>query len=246
MEIASGAEQFSSFGASHQVAVAFVVAGALVLARVGRARRGTRTAALVGRLLAVALVVLTLPVHLLHLVLGDGSLQRTLPLDLCDLAWIVAVIGLWTRRRWAVTLTYYWGLTLTTQAIITPDLAEDLPDPAFLVFWATHAMVVWAAVYLTWGLGMTPDWRSYRLAVVTTAAWAVTAFLVNVVAGTNFGYLSAKPASASILDLLGDWPLYLLTESSIVVLVWALVTWPWVALQVRHDRRRALISDPHQ
>ena len=92
----------------------------------------------------------------------------------CELAWLAGVFALWTHRWWAVALTYYWGLTLTTQAILTPDLAAGFPDPAFIVFWTLHSMVVWAAVYLTWGLGLTPDWRSYRTTVAVTAAWAAT------------------------------------------------------------------------
>ena len=39
---------------------------------------------------------------------------------------MVAVIALWTRAHWATALTYYWGLTLNPQAILTPAL--DSPD----------------------------------------------------------------------------------------------------------------------
>jgi len=30
------------------------------------------------------------------------------------------------------------------------------------------------------------------------------------------------------LDVLGPWPVYLLAEITIVLIVWALMTWPWV------------------
>jgi uncharacterized membrane protein YwaF len=30
-----------------------------------------------------------------------------------------------------------------------------------------------------------------------------------------------------VLDVLGPWPLYLLAEVAIVLVVWALMTWPW-------------------
>ena len=30
-----------------------------------------------------------------------------------------------------------------------------------------------------------------------------------------------------MLDVLGPWPVYLLAEVAIVLIVWALMTWPW-------------------
>lgn len=225
------AEEFVPFGTSHLVVVALLVAGAVTLVRVGRWRRRGEAGDPIGRALAVTLLAITIPLQLLYLTPAYRSLERTLPLQLCDLAWMAAVYALWTQRRWAVSLTYYWGLTLTTQAILTPDLGADFPDPAFLVFWAMHLLVVWAAVYLTWGLALRPDWRSYRTALLVTAGWAAAMFGVNALAGTNFGYLAAKPRSASILDLLGPWPWYVVVEVVVVAVAWALLTWPWVALE---------------
>ena len=237
MDVELAAAPFAAYSASHQAALVVLVAGSVALVRLGRARRGTPTTDRVGRALAVAIVGFTLPLQVLYFTPDYWSLQRTLPLNLCDLAWMVAAYGLWTHRRWAVALTYYWGLTLTTQAIVTPDLAADFPDPVFFLYWGMHLLIVWAAVYLTWGLRLTPTWRGYRVAVVTTGTWAVTVFLLNLVLGTNYGYLNAKPASASVLDLLGPWPWYVAAEVAIVLVVWALVTWPWVG--TRPSRRAA-------
>jgi hypothetical integral membrane protein (TIGR02206 family) len=90
-----------------------------------------------------------------------------------------------------------------------------------------HLLVVWAAVYLVWALGLGPDWRRYRVALLVTAAWAITVYVFNVLVGTNYGYLNAKPSAASALDLLGPWPWYVLNEIVIVAAFWALITWPW-------------------
>ena len=88
---------------------------------------------------------------------------------------------------------------------------------------------MWAACYLTWGLGLRPTWRSYWFTVAATAAWAVVAYVFNVVADTNYGYLNDKPSSASLLDALGPWPLYVFAEIGIVFFGWMLImTLPWV------------------
>ena len=91
-----------------------------------------------------------------------------------------------------------------------------------------HSLVLWAAIYLTWGVGLRPDWRSYRIALVVTIGWVVVMFAVNHVAGTNYGFLNAKPTATSLLDALGPWPLYLLSALLLAAAVWALITWPWV------------------
>ncbi|MGH3562743.1 MAG: TIGR02206 family membrane protein, partial [Mycobacterium sp.] len=88
-------------------------------------------------------------------------------------------------------------------------------------------LVVWAAIYLTWGRRIRPQWRSYRVVVVVTVVWAAVTFVFNSIAGTDYGFLNGKPDTASLLDVLGPWPAYLLTAATLILIVWALMTWPW-------------------
>lgn len=227
------ASGFTTYGTSHLVAIAVLVVGAALLVAVGRGRRVSDPDDRFGTVLAAAILLVTVPLQIVYFTPEYWSLSRTLPVQLCDLASLTAAYALWTHRWWATALTYYWGLTLTPQAIATPDLAATFPEPVFLLYWAMHIGTVWAAVYLTWGRGVTPDWGGYRLAVAVTAVWAVGVFVLNVLLDTNYGYLNDKPGSASILDLLGPWPWYLAAETVLVASVWVLATWPWAALAAR-------------
>ena len=137
-----------------------------------------------------------------------------------------------------MALVYYWGLLLTPQALLTPTLSADFPDPRFLAFWGTHLMIVWAAVYLTWGLGLRPTWRGYASTLAITLVWLVSVFAFNELAGTNYGYVNDKPATASILDYLGPWPWYVAVEIVLVAIVWALMTLPW---QSSHPADREVV-----
>ena len=58
---------------------------------------------------------------------------------------------------------------------------------------------------------MRPTWRSYRFVVAVTAVWAAETFTFNSIAGTNYGFLNGKPATTSVLDLTGPWPVYVVT-----------------------------------
>jgi len=222
---------FETFGTSHQAMLLVFVLGIWPVIALGRRVRNRPAAMTVSRTYAVLIPCFTIPLQVIDFLPGNYDLQTTLPLQLCDMAWIAAVVALWTHRPTPVALTYYWGLALTTQALITPALNNDFPDAKFLAYWGMHLLIVWAAIFLTWGLGLSPTWRDYRRTVAITFIWAAAVFCFNLAVGTNYGFLNRKPAT-SILDLLGPWPAYVFVEIALICGVWALMTWPWV-----HSRR---------
>ena len=195
-------------------------------------------------MLALLIPCFTVPSQVFQLTPGDFDLDSSLPLQLCDFAWVTAVWGLWTHQRLPVALTYYWGIVLTSQGILTPSLGQEFPHPRFFAFWCMHFLIVWAALYLTLGLGIAPNWRTYRITVALTALWAVLVYVFDVVADVNYGYLVRKPGSGSLLDPLGPWPVYVVAALGILLAVWALMTWPWVAHARREGAGRPL-AWPH-
>lgn len=225
--------RFEAFGAQHLAALGVFAVGLVVVVWVGRRVRGTGAEASVSRALALGICAVTIPLQVMQFLPDDWNPRTSLPFQLCDLAWVFAVHALWTRSRLTSTVTYLWGITLTTQGMITPDLAATWPEPRFVMFWAMHILIVWAAVYLVVGLGVWPTWATYRRTVVITLAWAVLAFTYNALADVNYGYLNGKPSRGSLLDYLGPWPLYVGVEIAIVAGVWALLTWPWARRETR-------------
>lgn len=226
------------FGGQHVVVLALFVLGIPAVVWLGRRVRGTSAESRVNRTLAVAIVAVTVPLQLLQFTPAEWSLRTSLPFQLCDLAWMVAVHALWTRSRLSATIAYLWGITLTTQAMITPDLVSPFPEPRFLMFWIMHVLVVWAAIYLVPGLRIVPTWHTYAWTVALTLVWAGAVFGFNSVVGTNYGFLNGKPGGGSVLDLLPAWPWYVAVQVVVVAGVWALMVWPWV----RADRRSAELS----
>jgi hypothetical integral membrane protein (TIGR02206 family) len=224
------ADGFQANSFQHFVLLGGFVVGAVAVVAVGRSQRSTLAGGVTptfSRVLAVAVPCVAIASQAYQLTPGDFDLGSSLPLQLCDFAWVTATWALWNQARVPTALTYYWGLTLTIQGILTPSLAEQFPDPRFFAFWALHFLVVWAALYLTIGLGLGPRWREYAVAVVVTMCWAALAFAFDKAADVNYGYLVHKPASASLLDPLGPWPGYVLASMAILLAVWALMTLPW-------------------
>lgn len=223
------ASPFTPWGTSHVAAL--LAFGALVAGLLAASRRlspaGSRG---LGRALGVTILCVQAPFQVYSMLPANWSLAYSLPFELCDLAWMAAVLALWTRSAPWTYCTYYWGLTLTSQAMVTPRLEQDFPSAQFCMFWAQHGLTVAAAIYCAWGLRLRPTWRGYRVTLVATTVWIVLMLAFNSAFGTNYLFLNEKPPR-SILDLLGDWPWYILSEAALTAAFWALITWPWARAQ---------------
>jgi hypothetical integral membrane protein (TIGR02206 family) len=229
--------RFEAFGAEHLVLLVVFAVGLGAVVAWGRRHAGTPAEGRAARGFAVALAVVAVAMQAYQLTPGDFDVDTSLPLALCDLATVLAVVALWTRSSRATAFVYYVGLTLTVQGVLTPSLGNVFPHPRYFGFWALHFLVVWAAAYLTWGLRIRPTWRGYRFTVTAVLVWAVATFAFNVAADTNYGYLNAKPTSASALDWFGPWPVYVGVVVALLCTVWAVVmTLPWTRGRARSDR----------
>jgi hypothetical integral membrane protein (TIGR02206 family) len=203
------AERFQPWSAQHYVLLAITALGVVAVLWWGRSDRGAARELLARRGFAAV-----------------------------GLADYTAAFALWTRGPRTSAFTYYVGLSLTLLALITPALTTPFPDPRWFGFWIRHMFVVWAAVYLVWGLGMRPTWRLYRTTVAAVLVWAVVAYTFNVTMGTNYGYLVDKPTASTPLDLLGPWPWYVVGAMALLLVGWAAVfTLPWEVTAARAARR---------
>ncbi|GAA0926693.1 TIGR02206 family membrane protein [Pseudonocardia zijingensis] len=219
---------FAAYGASHWLVLGVLAAGVLALARFGGHYRGTSTVRTAGRVFAAVLVAFHLPILVYDLTPARFDVEHSLPFQISDLSWMAAAWALWTQQRWAYALTYYWGLTLVPQALLTPALdGPEAPSIDFISFWGQHLLVLWAAVFLTWWVGLRPTWRDFAFAAVVTVTWGLAMLAFNAVAGTNYLFVSRRPDNPSLLDLMGEWPWYLGVELVVGLAAWALLTWPW-------------------
>jgi hypothetical integral membrane protein (TIGR02206 family) len=231
---------FRAFGPSHLAAlgVAAALTSALVLlARRARTPRLVRAAALA---LAALLVLDEAAVVILAARADLPTLKDHLPFQLCDWVIFAAAAALVWRRQLPYEIAYFWGLSGTLQALLTPDLAEDFPHSHFFTFQILHAGAVVAILFLTLGLGMRPRWRSLWRAWLWLQVYAVVTAAIDLLLGCNYGYLLAKPVQASLFDYLGPWPWYLLTLETVSFVFFLLYYAPFALL----DRLRRPEATP--
>lgn len=146
---------------------------------------------------------------------GGNALIRVLPLQLCDLSILLAAAALLTLHRPTTEVLYFWALSGTVLAMLTPDVYRGFPSREFVVFFGLHALVIVSTVTLVFGFGVTPRPGAARRVFAITAAYALVVYGLNHVLGTNFLYLVAKPTNPTLLDYFGPWPIYILVAGAV-------------------------------
>jgi hypothetical integral membrane protein (TIGR02206 family) len=149
------------------------------------------------------------------------------PLHLCDMAIFVGLFALVTRSSLACEVLYFWACAGTLLAIITPDVLVGFPHPTFLSYFALHGAVVVAAILVVWGLGRSPRSGAVWRALLITNAYAALVGVVNLVFGTNFLFLCAKPEGRTLLDWFGPWPVYILVAEFVALGLFTLLALPF-------------------
>ncbi|GAA1825215.1 YwaF family protein [Nesterenkonia flava] len=158
---------------------------------------------------------------------GNWSVGQSLPLHYSDALRYVTALALIRRARWVVAITCFWGLTLNPQAMLTPHPSMLEPSVHFGFYWVLHIAVLLAALALVWGVGYRPGWKDFLWAYGIALGWAALVMPVNALLGTNYAFLNRHPDGASLLDWLGEWPVYVVWLAVLVGVVWAAMTWLW-------------------
>ena len=211
--------------------------GATTAAAVAAARCRSVAAS---RALAVAIGATYVVEHASFVARGTWSLDFNLPLHLTDVVTIVAVLALWTARPLLVELTWFWGLTASLQAVLTPDLGSvDFPELLYWTFFITHSGAVVAAVLLVAGRGIAPRPGAVRRVFAGTLVVAAAAGTANLLTGGNYMWLREKPAAGSLLDLMGPWPWYIVSAAVLALALFALLALPF-------RRRHAPMMSPER
>ena len=203
--------------------LAAIAATALVAALLvaGARRRGDAFALPAGRLLALVLLAAFAGEQLTYALRGEWSVEVNLPFQLTDAVTLVAAAALWRPAPLLIELTYFWALSASLQAVITPALGQDFPDVLYFTYFAAHSGAIAAACMLVFGARRAPRPGAVARVYAITAAFAGCAAIATVASGGNYMFLRRKPVRGSLLDLMGPWPLYILAGAVLALVLFA-------------------------
>jgi hypothetical integral membrane protein (TIGR02206 family) len=226
------------FSTEHLAALAVMVAAAWLSVRLAR-RDGSRAVGAMSSALALIILAGWIGEQVADVVDGIWAVRFTLPLQLTDVVSVTAVVALWRPQALLVELTYFWALTASLQATLTPDLARTFPSVFYFTYFAYHVGAVVAACLLVFGRRRYPRpgaaWRVFAI----TLAFAAIAGAADLITGGNYMYLRAKPVHSSLLSVMARWPWYIL-ETAVLALALLL------ALQALTDLIRRRDAPPQR
>ncbi len=229
---------FESFSAQHLLTVAgFAVVVTLAIA-------GARGIADPRRRRLLELSVATLSAALwIGIVIWGFAPARfdprwSYPINICDLVALIVPIA-FVRPHWTLhSLLYFWGLTLSTQAILTPDLVSGPSTLAFWIFWLMHVLIVGGAVYMLVVRRYRPTWRDCAFAIAVAVLWLIVVFAIDLATGFNYGYVgNAKPSQPTLIDYLGPWPQRVVVMAILGSIAMMILQLPWTFVRPREQSR---------
>jgi hypothetical integral membrane protein (TIGR02206 family) len=198
---------------------ATALAAALLVA--GARGRGDAFARPARQALALVLLAGFAGEQLTYALRGDWSAEVNLPFQLSDAVTLVAAAALLRPAPALVELAYFWALSASLQAVLTPDLGHDFPDLLYFTYFATHSGAVAAACLLVFGERRLPRPGAVARVFAITAAFAGCAAVATVATGGNYMFLRRKPVQGSLLDLMGPWPVYIAAAAALALLLFA-------------------------
>ncbi len=234
---ASPLRPFPVFQTPHFIALGALVALNLFLIAWGR--RSPESRPLIRYTMMGILLLNITSFHLWHFYYGFWEVRTMLPLHLCGvMQW--ASLFLWhTRSPRLYEFVYFLGIGGATQALLTPD-SGGMGFPHFLAFETivSHGSIVTAALYFTFVEGYRPTWASVRRVLLWTQLYVVVIFFLNFALGSNYMFLAAKPNVATLMDLLGPWPLYIFWLEVLGLLTIFLLFLPWAFRERRAQKEK--------
>ncbi|MCL1631194.1 TIGR02206 family membrane protein [Sporolactobacillus sp. CPB3-1] len=158
-------------------------------------------------LLAIILITGEVGYQIGMIAAGKWSLRGALPLQVSDMAALIAAMMLLTRSRKIAEVLYFIGIGSAVHALVTPDLGTA--PLHILQFFATHGATVLACLYMVAAERVHPPYRVLWLSALIVTLYGVLIFAVDRFLEANYLYLMHKPA-VSVLNWLGPWPWYLI------------------------------------
>ena len=227
--------EFEFLGAAHLIAIGILVALNFWLATFKNASEQTKSR--IRWTLAIILWGNEIAWHVWNVSAGQWSIQTRLPLHLCSiLVWLGALM-LVTKNYTIYEFTYFLGIAGAFQAVMTPDLGiYGFPHFRFFQTFISHGLIITSAIYMTVVEGFRPTWKSLLRVAIGINLYMIPVYFFNDAIGSNYLMINGKPETASLLDMLPPWPIYILYMEAIGVINCLLLYLPFIIKDWRTKR----------
>ena len=216
---------FVPFTFQHVAVILFLIVFGIVLIKWAK-KQSQKTQIFVGNIFTIAISLSVIIGVSLKIYTGNFDYQVDLPLHLCSfMALIIPIVSL-TRKYLYYEVLFFLVLTGTFQSLVTPTEYNFMNFP-FFRYWLVHAGLVIFMLYATFIYKMRPTFKSVIRSFIGMQVYMVLMFIVNSILGSNYFYTNRKPEAATMLDLFGEWPYYVIAIKLIVIPYFLLIYLPF-------------------
>ena len=193
--------------------------------------------------MAITLLLFEAAWQIWRITLGEWNIRENLPLHMCSLFLFINSIMVITRSKTLYEFSYCLGIGSGLMAFLTPD-----PGPYGLWHFVPvqtifgHGLLVTLTIYMTIVEGFRPRWSSIPRTFLFGLTALLCSYVVNVFLGSNYMFTMGKPASASLLDLLGPYPWYLLSMAGVGLTIMVVLVSPWEIVNLINRNRGKTIQ----
>ena len=228
---------FSLLGTQHIAVVLFFILTGYVLIRWAK-QISPETQHTAGIVMACIISISVISYTVIKIFEGPFDVQKDLPLHLCNFLGLTIPIFAVLRKYWMYEIIVFWILAGTAQGVFTPDLDEGFPHYRFFKYWLEHAGLVLFIVYASAVYGMRPKFKSIIKAFGAIQIYLIFILGVNALIGSNYLFLMRKPDHTSLLDVLGEWPYYILVEELLILPFFLIIYGAFKAIDMLSERTR--------
>lgn len=229
---------FELFGTYHLTALSIIFISNILIVWWGR-KASEKAKKYFRWILATILVLDELLWHFWNIHAGLWSIQTTLPLHLCSIFVFLSAYMLVTKNHRIYEFAYLLGIAGAMQALLTPDAGiYGFPHFRSIQVMVSHGSIVTAAIYMTLVEGFRPTIASVKRVLIGANIYMIFIFFLNLLIHSNYLFIAHKPETASLLDLLPPWPIYILLVELIGIIVCFLLYLPFWLSDRRIQRKQ--------
>lgn len=225
----TSAYYFEPFSESHLITLAAAIACLILLPLFKkRFQPPSKTFQWLRWILFSLLLLSEISYQLWAITSGVWSFQGHVPLHLCGIASITAMIGLLTFNKTWIQISFFIGILPAFLALITPELPYDYQHYRFWKFFIHHTTIPVACLFLAFSKPSAITLRSVFFVYSLLIFYALAiGFIVNPLSGANYLYLAQLPAASTPLSFFGDgiWYYTNLGLTAFIIFLLQYFTW---------------------
>lgn len=229
---------FTAYSLPHIIALLILIGLAVLLYRYRVPLRDESHGNWVRYGLLALLALSEITLNMWYVTQNRYDVKDTLPFELCTISLYISIFMLLLKSRGLFQIVYFIGIGGALQALLTPALSYGFPHYRFIEFFVAHMAIILTVLYMVWVEQYRPTLRSVMITMLFLNILLLVVGTINKLTGGNYMFLSRKPETASLLDVLGPYPWYLLSLELVALFIFLLLYLPFAILKHLHHKQK--------